>query len=487
MEPQLFFFVSSLLNMLTMKKFSLWMVLLFIGSATLQQCTDSDESASPEKVQFTVSFKVPDGASGRTKEDVIPDALILSVERSTGESVLLNERIELLRVGDSFITEPLELQRGIYRITDFMLVKENTVVYATPRSGSPLAKVVTHSLPVQIQVSRNRVTNVNMEVIDVTLAEPEQFGYLSFEINAVNVLNLGVLVQNGNDYLMTNARAYLLEGEDTVERYVLQAAINLLSFRGDKQMPRKLVVVKPGYNTLVKEFVYADLIEELEGRPWTVKLVASSFTITPFLEGPAGLYYEMQLGGMPGNLMIDWGDGTIEPYAIATDQTVAKHDYLTLGDFKINITGDLDKITIFYQFYGIGETEAINLQGLTELKSMNFGWTPHGPRVIDLSQNTKLENLMVANIPQLEKLILPDQGITWMEVTGPFSMSIANVNTLVDQIHQNVVTHNVMDGTLLIRNHYRTDEILGPPSAAQLDKLRELRDTYGWSISPDPL
>jgi hypothetical protein len=471
-----------------MKKFSFWMVLLLFAAAILQQCTDDGGSTSLEKVQFTCSFKAIDGEAGRAHNGAVPDALLLSLETTSGESVFIHRKLTLLRVGDDFITEPIELVPGLYVITDFMLVADETdVLYATPRAGSPLAKAVNHPLPYRMSINRSKVSNIDMEVVDITEREPEDFGYLSFHINDVHPFQLSVLTRDGNNTNFTTAQAYFLEGDDTIKHYNLRAMVNLVSFKGDTQVPRKLVITKPGYNTVVKEFVYDDLIAELDGRPLKIMLVPSIFTITPFLEGPAGLYYEMHIAGMPGNLTIDWGDGTVEPFEILADQGILKHDYLTLGDFKISITGDLDKVTLFYQFYGIGETDEINLQGLTELKSMNFGWTPHGPRVIDLSQNTKLENLMVANIPQLEKLILSDQVITWMEVTGPFAMSIANVNTLVDQIHQNVVTHNAMNGTLFIRNHYRTDEILGPPSAAGLAKLRELRDTYHWSISPDPL
>jgi hypothetical protein len=476
-----------------MKKLFPWMMLLFFGATTFQQCTDN-ENASPEKVQFTCSFKTPEGLNGRTQEDAVPEALILSLETSTGGSVFLHKRVTLLRMGDNFITEPLELAPDRYSITDFMLVKgENEVLFAAPRAGSALASSVNHPLPYAFSVSRNRVSNVAMEVIDVNLAAPEQFGYVSFPISILNVLNLGVLAKNGENLNFVTARAYLLEGDDTVKRFLLKAGVNQIGFPGDKLRPRKLIVTKDGYNYVVKEFVYSDLIEELDGSLWKITIVPSIFTITPFLQGVAGLHYEMGLTGSDGNVTVNWGDGTIEPVALTTEDggVTLVHDYAAAGNYKINVTGNLNKIIEFYQFYGNGETEAINLNGLTELERLNFGWTPHGPRVVDLSQNTKLKYVLMPNIPQLEQVILADNNvIDYIEITGPNAINTANMDAIINGIYNAVVSRSDVGGSFLAPSHYLPGgdaTMVGPPSAAGVARLEELRDSYGWGIHPNPM
>jgi hypothetical protein len=131
-----------------MRKFSLWIIGMLVAASVLQQCAEQDEGAIMEKVRFTCSFGDIDGTGGRIKEDQVPDALLLSLETSTGESIFLHKQIALLRLGDSFITEPLNLPPGRYSITDFILIKDETeVLFATPRQGAPLAPAVNHPLP----------------------------------------------------------------------------------------------------------------------------------------------------------------------------------------------------------------------------------------------------------------------------------------------------------------------------------------------------
>ena len=468
-----------------MKKSLLWLVLVLM-STTLQLCTDESEPLVSEKVQFTCVFTVTDNGGGRIQSADLPTTLLLSVENNVGVPLFILREIKLLRIGDSFMTEPLEFLQGYYKITDFLLVDDSkNVLYATPKNGSTLAKAVVSPLPYGFNVTKNKIINVEMEVIDVAQRLPEEFGYASFGINAVNPFRLSVFTTAGTTTNLTTATAYLLKGTDTLKSYALGATVNLISFKGDVADTYILVVAKEGYNTYSKEFVYSELIAALGDLPLKVYMVPATFTMLAFVDEdgtPVSNLFEIDLTLVSGSITVDWGDGT-------SSINVTSHTYATSGNYLVTVTGDLDKITRFRSFYGVGRMDAINLQGLTNLERIQFGLT-YGPRVIDLTYNKKVEFVSMPNIQQLERLILPVDGVIKnLNINGPNQLSTTSVDEIINSLYESVVLRNAVGGTLdLTKTWYpETDAMVGPPSAAAILKLRELRDTYQWSIIPDVL
>jgi len=387
-----------------MKKIPYWLALLFLGATTFLQCTEHEDGPGMEKVQFT--FNVKDvAAGGRVQLAQAPDALLLSLERSSGERVLSKKKITLLRAGDAFMTEPIDLPPGQYDITEFLLVAgEADVLFLTPLKNSRLAKVINHPLPYPITVSKNKIANIEMEVIGIGEGEPEDFGYTSFFVNTINPLRLSVIIPQGNGSTLTGAQAWIVEGNDTVKSYNLGATINFVGFPGDPQVPRKLIVSKPGYNTFTQAFVYTELIASLDGNPWKINLVKSVFTLTPYINpGPDNTPFSITLRG-EGSATIDWGDGTVEDHPLG-DYAI-NHAYAAGTSATIHITGDLDKIT----FVGFTDSDLtrVNVAGLRALETMYFAsGAPHGPAEIDFTYNAQLRNVVLPSVHDLEKVILP--------------------------------------------------------------------------------
>jgi hypothetical protein len=462
-------------------------------STTLQLCTDESEILAPEKVQFTCVFTVTGNDGGRTQSTELPTALLLSIENNVGVPLFTLREIKLLRIGDSFMTEPLEFLQGYYKITDFMLVDDSAkVLYATPRNGSTLAKAVVRPLPYGFNVTKNKIINVEMEVIEVSQRLPEEFGYASFGINAVNPLQLSVFTTTGTTTNLTTANAYILKGTDTLKSFTLAATVNLISFKGDVADTYTLVVVKEGYNTYSKEFVYSDLIAMLGTLPLKVYLIPATFTMLALVDNELYIpnYFLVRVSGNAGTILVNWGDGSSNTYSLVpTVGTELEHIYPTAGNFLITVSGDLEEITTFYSFYGPGRMDAINLQGLTQLQNISFGLT-YGPKVIDFTYNTSLESIFMPNLQQLERLILPVDGVIKnLNINGPNQLSTASVDEIINALHESVVLRNAVGGTFdLTATWYpETDAMVGPPSAVAKIKLRELRDTYQWSVVPDPL
>ena len=457
-----------------MKKSVLGMVLLFIATASILQCTPDDgDPAGPQKIQFTFSYKSADGSGGRVQAVVTPDALLLSLNGAGGTPVFVSKRIGLLHVGESYITEPIEMPPGSYTITDFMLVADDSVLYLTPFEGSPLSKAVNHPLPYPLVVSKDLSTTIDMEVLAVGLNPPEDFGYAAFNINTMNPFRISVFA--GTD--LTDATATLFHtisrSWDTLWTQKLDAKINFFSFPGDGEGLYKLVVTKPGYAAAIVPFYYDSLIASLNGLPLKIMLDPARFTIHP-----ASSPFALRLFGNPGTLNIDWGDGHQESFTMSADSfRTLTHTYWSAGCCPVNITGDLDKVLVVDAT--ANNIDAIDVQGLSSLVEIRLGYIP-GPAIIDLTHNYKAYIVLAPHVNRLKRVILPPVSYFQsyiIDITGPNQMTTADIDALIDQAYRYV--SRPVAGDFIYPD-------TGPPSPAGFAKLRLLRDNYFWQILPAP-
>jgi hypothetical protein len=447
------------------------MVLLFLATASIQQCTPDDaESAGPKKIQFTFSYKNPDASGGRVQQVVTPDALLLSLNGAGGTPVFVSKRIGLLHVGESYITEPIEITPGSYSITDFMLVADDSVLYLTPFEGAPLSKAVNHPLPYPLVVDKDHSTTIDMEVLAVGLNPPEDFGYAAFNINTMNPFRISVFAGTN----LTDATATIFHtisrSWDTLWSQKLDASINLFSFPGDAQGLHKLVITKPGYAAAIVPFYYDSLVASLHGLPLKIMLEPGLFTIHP-----ASTTYFMRLWGNSGTVNVDWGDGTHETVTLHQD-SLTTHTYWSAGCCPVNITGDLDKIQIVDVYNGV---DAINVQGLSGLVEIRLH-PMQGPSIIDFTHNYNLYLLHLSQVSRLRQVILPPVSLYqsyMIEINGPNQMTPTDIDALIGQAYRYV--SRPVAGNFIYPN-------AGPPSQTGIDKLRILRDDYGWYISPNP-
>lgn len=459
-----------------MKKIWPGLVLLLAMTAILQQCTDDGDAAvGVQKVQFTFSYKASDATGGRVQQDVVPDALLLSVERAPGDPVFISKRIALLRVGLGYITEPIEMTPGSYTITDFMLAAGDSVIYLTPLQGSPLAPAVNHPLPYPLVVSNNQSSTIDMEVIATGTNPPEDFGYAAFAINTINPLRVSVF--SGTN--LTNATAYVLESWDTTKIQNLGATINFLSIPGRAHVYRKLIISKPGYSSVIVPFYYDQLIDSLQGVPLKVILEPAVFTIQP-----AATTYSMQLMGKPGTLHIDWGDGTSEPFTLSEEVTPVTHNYFSAGCCPVNITGDIDRILSLRVHNS--DISAINVKGLSSLIEIWLRYM-QGPTEIDFTHNPALYILFMPSVSRLKHVKLPPASVFqsyMIDVNAPNQMATADIDALIDQAY--VQATPGIAGIFQLTDPSTPNGFVGPPSPAGMAKLRVLRDVDHWYIDPNP-
>lgn len=215
----------------------------------------------------------------------------------------------------------------------------------------------------------------------------------------------------------------------------------------------------------------------------------NTFTLVAYVDASSNPdhTFEFSTTGTSGTIRIDWGDGNSNGYTLAPSPiAVHTHTYTTSGNFLVLVTGDLERITSFYSFYGNGMIDAINIKHLYNLEEIRLGMT-RGPALIDLSYNKKLKTVVMPNIQQLDSLILPTEHfINYIDISGPSNLSAASVDDVIDKVYQVAVQQNIINGYFRLSEHLNqpVGPPIGPPSSASVTKLSELRNTYSWQITP---
>ncbi|HEY5747770.1 MAG TPA: hypothetical protein VIU12_16970 [Chryseolinea sp.] len=485
-----------------MKKNLIWIGLLIVG-ATLQQCkNDGADPAALQKVQFRFGLPASAPSGGRTQSS-LPTALLLSLEDGSGTPVYTFKKINLLQLGSDMITEPTQLSPGTYTITDFLLVdNDDAVLYATPKTGTPLADLVIHPLPYSFTVTADDVSIIEMQVIDTSQSGPEDFGYVSFNIHPVNLLSIAVFTNAGNELALTNADATLTLIEspfhdiEIVDNYVLEAKTNLITFVGEPAASYRLTVSKPGFKTYEKNFVYTDLLDSLNGAPFQIVLQQFSIRIK-VTNTDVPLRFILQ-GFAGASIDVHWGDDTSDHFDFEGgifEYAEFLHQYSTAQRYEMTVTGNIESITSFVIDYYQPELEVINLKALTNLGEFNSVHAP-GPVTIDLSQNNMLTVVAISDNLRLAHLILPppnhmvfSRQVTHVSIAGDTGLSTAEVDAIVDLLYYNATVWFIQQGSFHYdkNSEFPSGEMIGPPSPARLEKLRELKADFGWSIQPDPL
>jgi hypothetical protein len=220
-------------------------------------------------------------------------------------------------------------------------------------------------------------------------------------------------------------------------------------------------------------------------RPITVR---HAFTLSP----SALDYYVFALGttSPSADIIVAWGDGAETPFTITSPYQDIEHTYAYSGyysDYTIRITGDLNKITFFSSYYGSSQFTAIDFKALSKLEEIEIGLTP-APSVIDLSHNHKLVKISLIDLEDVQSLILPrTHDISRIDLFG-LDLTTGDIDGVIDNIYKNTLTKKITNGLFGLGMDDGDDNeegpMMGPPSISSIKKLRELQDSYGWTILP---
>jgi hypothetical protein len=463
-----------------MKSYLLGMGTLLLPALFLISCAE-DERLDSQPDQFTFSFIPHENNGGRIAPVDLPNgaALVISLELNNGTVILEDHQMALRKEGERYVTEPVKLTNGNYKITDFMIVDDSFgVLYATPRKGSPLSAEILQSLPYSFQLDGNNASDLSVEVVDARAKSPKSFGYDSFR-KKNHPWKLQVFIPDGPKMQMTTAEAFIMKGLDTVQIYPLAAKMNTLPFNGDPASTYTLVVIKDSYSRFSRDFT----MNTISKNP--LKVVLEPALTVVAIPVPDQNYFGMQFDTWYSyDFTVDWGDGSSTTWTTGIT-IVLDHYYEQPGKYFISITGHaLDSVLTVGDLYGGGDIERLGLNHLTNLFDFRIEWAD-GPKVIDLSHSTFLSEVRIFTAA-VEDLIIPDNARIYIfEIIGDTNLKLESLNEIINDIHHQVVNSPPHSGDFA---YHLAEDFYTPilePSPEALAKLRDLRDNHHWFIWPD--
>jgi hypothetical protein len=235
-----------------------YFLLLFV----LASC-QHDENVSPQKGHATFSLSTVERSNGRGKDAVALAYVLLSIKGRDGK-IQENIKLELYHLGQDYVSDNLELETGDYELTQFAVLNNvNTIIYATPGSGSELAKFVTHPLPIGFTIKSDGTEVVVPEVLEVLEDDkPEMFGYTTFKFEVVS----------GRSLVLINTRVVIEVGGIVYEN--LDARLTVKGFNAENSIqwtkdfdfvgPSSILEIKNGFHHYSIELVNKWGINDLQ-------------------------------------------------------------------------------------------------------------------------------------------------------------------------------------------------------------------------------
>jgi hypothetical protein len=136
--------------------------------------------------------------------------LVIAIEDENGNLVKNYEKIELFNLNGYYISKPVSLLVGNYKLTQFMVLDQNdSIVYLSPMQNSPKAYLVTNPLPLEFSISKDITNKIVPEVLSTKDSKPEDFGYTTFAFDVVETFDflIGTFIYNESitNYELTTA------------------------------------------------------------------------------------------------------------------------------------------------------------------------------------------------------------------------------------------------------------------------------------------
>jgi hypothetical protein len=235
------------------------------------------EKTSPNaqgQAEFSIGISQLKSLSGDTIASNLA-YVIVSIEDANGNTVKNSEKIELYNMSGNYISKPLGLLVGNYKLTRFLVLdRNNNVVYASPIVGSAKAYLVKNPLAISFSVSLNAVTKVVPEVLKAIDSKPEDFGYASFGFEIAKTFDflLGVFIYNpsAQNFGLTTAQLKITSNSALVYEGPLNAyysegnGYDSLAITNKITIPERyttftIEVTKLGYASFAQTFSKEDL------------------------------------------------------------------------------------------------------------------------------------------------------------------------------------------------------------------------------------
>jgi hypothetical protein len=323
-------------------------ILVFAGFTS---CKKESGSNGVGTIEFSMNLPVQ-LKSVNIDSGIVSYQLMISVEDPKGNSILTDKLVPLYTFGTGFVSAKVELKAGEFRLTKFMVLNPSgAVIYASPKSGSPLAYLINKPLPMAFNITSDKTTPVVPEVLLVGDQAPSLFGYATFGIQIVKPLDFYTSCILDNQLLMTailqltTAKLTISNNDGWTYSFNLTAAVNHLIIRGGSSN-YTFLLEKEGYASQKLQFTAQQLLAATKYNPLVLKIpVGSAVTKILFLQpGP-----EKGKDAMISNTRPDLNFGTFRYFEASY---LPSENVLTLMDMKRSL--------IFFDLSALPKPSVIN-------------------------------------------------------------------------------------------------------------------------------
>jgi hypothetical protein len=443
--------------------------LLLISGCSVEE----PETRLKQKVVFT--FRLPEGDERARLMQDLPSGsnILISLNDASGKVSLTHHPLTVIKVGDSYVSEPLALVLGRYTINDFFVVSSN-VLYATPKKRSPLSRLISNPIPYSFTVAKGKVANIPMEVFSTLNQTPPAFGYDSFGVEPANSLDIAVIRSDDDSRKLTSAILTFTRDSVMTQEYALGAQINHVPFDGEPDAQYLLTIAKDGYIPHRRLVTYnqlkvlmGDTHLEIELTPKGQYLLFNDryddFTIIGF-NAPGTITIYDPNGERTNDVAQDY-----DPDDFYSQTIWMTHGYQETADNTVYIKNDLEKVSLLM----LTDASKLVTKYTPNLVEINIGGEFD---TLDFSTNTKLWQVVLTQVT-CDTLILPEEHD--IQIVSLY-YHVSHVPYLIENIHNNVVRKNLVNGSMSLSD--LNADILNsftPHTQALLD---DLRTNYGWAV-----
>lgn len=259
----------------------LFLLILTVPLIFLSVSCEKNNSINTATGNAEFSVSLPSGQT--VKSATIPDSVALSYQAMVsvtdlaGKSVFTDELIPVYAFGTAFVSEKIKIKTGEFILTKFMLIDPaGVVIYACPKTGSPLAYLCNRPIPFNFNIMPDQVTTVLPEVLAVGDQTPDKFGYASFGLSIIKPLEFWTICILDNPLSMaptqiTTAKLTVSNPNGWHYTFSLEAAVNHLVIRGGSDV-YNFVWEKDGYPAQKMQVTAKDLLSTTKDNPLILKI-----------------------------------------------------------------------------------------------------------------------------------------------------------------------------------------------------------------------
>lgn len=204
-------------------------ILFLIGCSEDEQSTSESINATSE-VAFGIAYE---SRSNNANENVSTFSKVMVTLKNEADSIIYDrEVLDLYHFNEHYFTDNVRLSVGIYTVEEYFILDDNdSILYASPKEGSALARFVNDPLPLEFVVNADEVTQVMPEVLPVKNLTAEDFGYAYFGFKIIETISFEVIVFDKETKAAITANLKIESEGEELHNEALKAKTNIIAVK----------------------------------------------------------------------------------------------------------------------------------------------------------------------------------------------------------------------------------------------------------------